>query len=102
MSLIARIKVSILILLLHSPLSFASDREVVLHGINSGQCGFSALLESGGKTQTPQAFLDAIEKANWDPCCISRDIKSWLNHNDRPVRGITLGFEVEASLKGYS
>ncbi|MCM2277312.1 MAG: hypothetical protein NDJ89_04495 [Oligoflexia bacterium] len=69
-----------------------------MEGRNKAPCGFASLLEASRDETHPELFLEAIRETNWDPCCISRDIKEWLPSNDRPVEGILMGLEIGASL----
>jgi hypothetical protein len=71
--------------------------ELELTGQNTAPCGVTAAFEAV-KNRDTEAFLAALQEMNWNPCCVSREIKQWLATNRHEVNGYTVGLEVGAGV----
>ncbi len=73
------------------------SRAISLPGENSKyQCGFFDLIEAA-RVNPEESLLATAEKTNWDPCCLSEDIKRMLTSTNRNVRGFSIGFDTSLS-----
>lgn len=66
---------------------------VDLTGQNSNyHCGFYHLLQTSGRSQ--KEFEKAIQETNWDPCCLTNDIKNYAQGTENPTNGLMFGAEL--------